>query len=243
MADPVQRWLRSLSCPFSNVVKTSRPVDMQRAVNWLEDSHIRALPPASRAALRTTAFPDAVAGYLEALSAPEGLSWATSPMCVVRWLTRLALQHATEDDADALAEPIDPWNGRPFPVVPGAAESEEVAAALCEMASALGLDDGIREKCGAGSDAVARAIADVVDAAVQSSDGGEASVRKVMELDDMALGFDTGSRDTDRVARTLRLLYVRELRALQDRSNEALAAMQAVTADPRTDSRLGQVGR
>lgn len=219
---------------------------MQRTINWLEDMHIRALPPAARVPLRTPAFPAALAAYLSALSAPEALSWSASPMCVVRWLTRRALQHATEDDADALAEPADPWAGRPFPVVAGAAASDEVAAVLADFAGSLGLDDALREKCGAGSADVAHAVADVLEAAVEGSSGGgdgEAEVRKVAELEDLALGFETGSEDTGRVARVMRLLYVRELRALQDRSNEALAAMQAVTADPRTDSRLGRVGR
>lgn len=243
MVDPVPRWLRSLGCPFANSVKLSRPVDMQRAVNWLEDTHIRALRPESRASLRTSSFTDAVGAYLLALSAPEGLSWEDSPGCVLRWLTRRALQHATEDDAEALAEPVDPWNGRPFPVVAGVAESEDVVAALRNMAVDVGFADFIRKKCGAGADEVARAVADIVEVALESGEEAETEKRKDMRLDELALGFSTGNERTDRVARVLRLLYVRELRALQDRSNEAVSTMQAVTANPKTDSRLGQVGR
>ena len=39
------------------------------------------------------------------------------------------------------------------------------------------------------------------------------------------------------------MLYVADLRELQDQVNAALMQLQALTADPKTDSRLGKVGR
>ncbi|KAG9336718.1 hypothetical protein JZ751_003066 [Albula glossodonta] len=44
-------------------------------------------------------------------------------------------------------------------------------------------------------------------------------------------------------AKILRLLHIEELRELQTRINEAIVAVQAIIADPRTDHRLGKVGR
>ncbi|KAL0839353.1 hypothetical protein ABMA28_016088 [Loxostege sticticalis] len=41
----------------------------------------------------------------------------------------------------------------------------------------------------------------------------------------------------------LKLLFVQDLRDLQTKINEALVAVQTVTADPRTDTKLGKVGR
>ena len=43
--------------------------------------------------------------------------------------------------------------------------------------------------------------------------------------------------------KALRLLHVDELRVLQTQINEAIVAAQSQTADPKTDTSLGQVGR
>ena len=57
------------------------------------------------------------------------------------------------------------------------------------------------------------------------------------------LGFETGSAELDTAARVLRMLHVRELRRLQDAVNRAIVALQEFTANPKTDARLGRVGR
>ena len=62
-------------------------------------------------------------------------------------------------------------------------------------------------------------------------------------LESADLGFDTGDPVLNLAARVLRLLYIRDLRHLQTACNEALVAVQNLIADPRTDTRLGKVGR
>ena len=44
-------------------------------------------------------------------------------------------------------------------------------------------------------------------------------------------------------AKILRLLHVNELRDLQDSVNQAVVAVQSLTANPKTDTKLGKVGR
>lgn len=62
-------------------------------------------------------------------------------------------------------------------------------------------------------------------------------------LDKHVLGFDTGDATLNEAAQILRLLHIEELRDLQTRINEAIVAVQAIIADPKTDHRLGKVGR
>jgi len=58
-----------------------------------------------------------------------------------------------------------------------------------------------------------------------------------------ALGFQTGDKQLDRGATVLRLLYIDDLRTLQTQVNEIVATLQDFTANPKTDSKLGKVGR
>jgi RLL motif-containing protein 1 len=41
----------------------------------------------------------------------------------------------------------------------------------------------------------------------------------------------------------LRLLHIKELRDLQTKINETIVAVQTITANPKTDSSLGRVGK
>ena len=43
-------------------------------------------------------------------------------------------------------------------------------------------------------------------------------------------------------AKIIRLLHVTDLRELQTRINEAIVAVQAITANPKTNQSLGRVG-
>jgi len=56
------------------------------------------------------------------------------------------------------------------------------------------------------------------------------------------LGFDTGEYVLNDAAKILRLLYIQDLRTLQTKINESIVCVQAVTGNPKTDTRLGKVG-
>ncbi|KAL8182806.1 UNVERIFIED_CONTAM: hypothetical protein K2H54_001727 [Gekko kuhli] len=62
-------------------------------------------------------------------------------------------------------------------------------------------------------------------------------------LEKHILGFDTGDAVLNEAAQILRLLHIEELCKLQTKINEAIVAVQAIIADPKTDHRLGKVGR
>lgn len=57
------------------------------------------------------------------------------------------------------------------------------------------------------------------------------------------LGFDTGDFVLNSAGKALRLMYIHDLRNLQTKINECLVAVQTITANPKTDTKLGKVGR
>lgn len=57
------------------------------------------------------------------------------------------------------------------------------------------------------------------------------------------LGFDTGDYVLNQASKIFRLLYIHNLRMLQTHINECIVAVQNVTADPKTDTKLGKVGK
>ncbi len=61
-------------------------------------------------------------------------------------------------------------------------------------------------------------------------------------MENLQLGFDCGDYVLNDAAKGLRLLHVTELRDLQTRINETIVVVQNMTADPRTNDKLGKVG-
>lgn len=66
---------------------------------------------------------------------------------------------------------------------------------------------------------------------------------KPFPLQEADPGFDTGDYVLNHAAKVLRLLYIHDLRDLQTRINECIVAVQSVTANPKTDTKLGKVGK
>lgn len=68
-------------------------------------------------------------------------------------------------------------------------------------------------------------------------------VAKRYDITPRECGFEMDDPGLAEAAKVLRLLHLRELRQLQTHVNEMIVAVQALTADPKTDQTLGQVGR
>lgn len=52
----------------------------------------------------------------------------------------------------------------------------------------------------------------------------------------------TKNGSIDAAVRALRLIHLENLREIQTEINEVIVAIQEITADPKTDKRLGKVG-
>ncbi|CAG9829468.1 unnamed protein product [Diabrotica balteata] len=61
-------------------------------------------------------------------------------------------------------------------------------------------------------------------------------------IQDSDLGFDLNDPVLNQAAKILRMIYIQDMRNLQTRANELIVAVQSVTANPKTDTKLGKVG-
>ena len=57
------------------------------------------------------------------------------------------------------------------------------------------------------------------------------------------VGYNMGDAALNNAAKVLSILYIQDLRELQTKINEAIVAVQNITANPKTDTKLGKVGR
>jgi|EP00927_Polykrikos_kofoidii_P061695 RLL motif-containing protein 1 len=64
-----------------------------------------------------------------------------------------------------------------------------------------------------------------------------------LDLNTLPVGIDIADPEVKRAACVLRLLHGNELQLLQVHINNVINDLQQLTADPKTDSRLGRVGR
>lgn len=217
---------------------------MQKLIAWLEDTHIRRLPIRDRAPLIHAPFTPALHDYLVQLNAPaivlppnvkDEVSDVRLLHPALAWLVDLALNLHYSDDADYYNEPVDPWDGLCVPVVKGANSSPEVKEATANLLKILNIEDPPESP----EDGL-NIAADIIEHLTADT---PTTVGEVPSLDDIPLGFSTNDPLVDRVVKIMRVLHIRQLHDLQDDINDIIADMQAITADPKTNSKLGKIGR
>jgi len=79
--------------------------------------------------------------------------------------------------------------------------------------------------------------------ALEKAAGKDGSKEKQYNISPKDCGFDIEDPVLGEAAKVLRLLHIQELRYLQTNINELIVAVQGITANPKTDQSLGQVGR
>ena len=247
----MDRRLRALNYPHTEAFDASDTSKCIALTAWLEDRHIRQLKVEDRGPLRA-GDAAALAAYLEELGAPADVRAAGPVAC--SFLLVVALGYEFADKREGLAP------------APAAAPAPALAAdepALLALAAALGVapnrgdafatlqnctkaarqvSAAARQREGAAAAAAAAAAAPAPAPAPAAR-----RTRKAAELAPLGeatfpLGFGTDDSALDDAARVLRMLYVADLRKLQDAVNTTIVALQEFTANPKTDSRLGRVG-
>ena len=229
---------------------------------FLEDTAIRALPVEGRDALRRARAGNgdcasALSSYGEQLSpALRDLGKASREAIVDELLERAtALKYADAEmstskpamDAIERSSKRLKLTAKEMSDVGASLASGEGKGALLGFARALGLDESsvrvndpldacvLLERCVLAQERFVTAFL---------SDNGKLAAKNPPKLDEVPSGVGlNGDPEVERAVAVARLLHVNDLRRLQSSVDTFLVAMQEYTADPKTDSRIGRVGR
>jgi len=237
-----QRRLSALGYPQTESFRGESEREACALAAWLEDKIIRQYAIEDRGPLRN-GDAGALQAYLLEMHAPPAVAshlQARRYQAVSSWLLCVALQYE-HDEKRSLCD--------------------EAARRAKESASSRGLSADDSELLGLAaaygvtpcSDAN-RLLQDVLRAsraarapAPQEQAAPPVKKRKppLAPLGEgtFPLGFSLEDDSLNDAARVLRILYVRELRQLQDAVNDAIVSLQELTANPKTDAGLGRVGR
>ncbi|XP_063040726.1 RNA transcription, translation and transport factor protein [Engraulis encrasicolus] len=219
--------------------------EFRNFVVWLEDQKIRHYKIEDRGNLRnipSSDWPKSFQKYLQDVNCPFG---AEERQEAVDWLLGLAVRLEYGDNvekyrncptlsaANDTQKPVDPLLNLDI-------NNPDFKAGVTALANLLQIqrhDDYLVMLKAIRILIQERLTPECIAKANQSKEG------LPVALDKHILGFDTGDATLNEAATILRLLHIEELRELQTRINEAIVAVQAIIADPKTDHRLGKVGR
>lgn len=243
-----------------SAIPLAKAEDLKPLVVWLEDVKIRQYKIEERKSLREEEgkrWVGAFEQYLKRLECPYAVE--THPLsAVVDWLLGVAVRYEFNEIVESNP---DMRHG-----VGGQAASPPPPSGLPRQLSQSGdsaLDiDATDPTFISGTEALAKilqitshpdprvllqAIRIVVqeklsESALSESANSTVKTDKKYTITAKECGFDLGDPVLDEAAKVLRLLHIQELRDLQTHINELIVAVQAITADPKTDQSLGKVG-
>lgn len=217
----------------------------RNCIVWLEDQKIRHYKIEDRGDLRnipSSDWPKSYQKYLQDVSCPFAVEQRQE---AVDWLLGLAVRYEYGDNVDKYKNcpPLDACSntGKAVdPLVNLDSNSPDFKAGVTALANILQIqrhDDYL---------VMLKAIRILIQERLSPeaiSKSNQTREGVPVTLDKHILGFDTGDATLNEAAQILRLLHIEELRELQTKINEAIVAVQAIIADPKTDHRLGKVGR
>lgn len=263
--------LRALKYPHADRFDAANPAHAATLYAWLEDHYIRQLPLDQREPLRSH-NPAAIRAFVQECQAPAAILAhldAGRHEQVCSWLLGLALAYEYSDKYEdyelAYKAAVSSRVETPSMLPPEHPELKLLAATVkveLESDAALTLNSIVR----AARKLPRRKLATDTPLSTSNkhspplptlpnlstsstpSNGRVETEQRTATLEPLSestfpLGFSLGDESVDDVARVLRMLHVQRLRELQDGVNAVIECMQEFTANPKTDTRLGKVGK
>eukprot|EP00088_Acartia_fossae_P028248 TRINITY_DN2905_c0_g1_i11.p1 TRINITY_DN2905_c0_g1~~TRINITY_DN2905_c0_g1_i11.p1 ORF type:complete len:253 (-),score=78.29 TRINITY_DN2905_c0_g1_i11:391-1149(-) len=250
-----KRKLAALNYPSAENFDAQNQTEFRGLVLWLEDQKIRHLKIDDRAGLRQVNTPDwdkQFQSYLNSLECPK----LTRREETIDWLLGLAVRLEYGDNKETYSkhntQNVDMNGGggdKPKLIHSNPLDnldftSPEFVAGVDKLADFLNIPKHPDHLI------TLQAVASFIStrlhpAAIQDP---TSVIPEGQPFDLKANGSSNGGQQNGDIgmmeaAQILRLLHINDLRLLQTRINESIVSVQTVTANPKTDTRLGKVGR
>ncbi|KAK9841718.1 hypothetical protein WJX74_010795 [Apatococcus lobatus] len=247
--------LTALGYPSLETVDLSQQQTVRQVVSWLESRKIRQYKIEQRKGIGDSSASDwekHFSQYLQDLECPIPFEADAAPS-LLDWLLHHAVSLEYQDAApkmsipessstpEASSGPSEP--AFTFPDV----SNDDVSSSLLALVQKLHLqspENSLIDQLKACRNLVTLQLLPSVSNAHAQEVSAEA-MHKLDKLDSRTfpLGFTTGDKQLDVAATVLRMLFIKDLRLLQSSVDESIVAIQEFTANPRTDSALGRIGR
>ncbi|XP_068894364.1 RNA transcription, translation and transport factor protein [Tenebrio molitor] len=244
----VKRLLSALEYPQCDSVNINDVTTFRKIVVWLEQNKIQKASPNVQNGLKNIAsgdWPNNFVKYKEELGCPN----LQTPQEQLQWLLGFAVQIETHNKSDLYVKhAVENLQSTNVPSVVAENpldklnfQSKEFAEGITNVAKLLNItphpDPLITLK------AVAKMVTTRLSPQAQANPSEVIIKGTPFPFQDADLGFDLNDPVLNQAAKVLRILYIQDLRDLQTRANELIVAVQNVTANPKTDTKLGKVGK
>ncbi|CAH8547222.1 unnamed protein product [Dicrocoelium dendriticum] len=239
------RWkLKSLNYPAASSFVADDLKQVRNLVVWLEDRTIRFYQAGKRLRdIESSDWQSYIKEYLDSVKCPFSES---EPLALCDWLVGKALildcKPGDSNDSSATMTSASPQYAAPdlFNRVDiYGSEFKECVAKLAKTLHIPSHPDPVttfKAVCLLIKQKLSR---ENIEQALEEYGTVESGMLKPSEV---CLGFEVDDPLVRTAAVALRLLNVNEMRRLQDHANAAIVRVQELTADPKTNEKLGQVG-
>nr|SVE75302.1 EOG090X0ARU [Daphnia dolichocephala] len=238
-----KRKLQALGFPNPDTLNTADEKQFRSTIVWLEDQKIRRYKIEDREHLRNitaTEWNQAFEQYMNDLDCP--FTNGTRPE-VLDWLLGLAVQlefnekpesyTANPKSQEQAYQKINPLDNLDF-------NSDDFKTGVNQLANILQVPQHSNHLV------TLEGICNIIEEKFNQNALKESLKAKnpgnPVQFDNINFGLDIKSTSLASAANILRYLFIHDLRDLQTKINECLVSVQALTANPKTDTKLGKVG-
>ncbi|KAL7301530.1 hypothetical protein TKK_0005962 [Trichogramma kaykai] len=241
-----KRRLQALEYEEYDKVDANNLQHVKKLVSWLENQKIRHYKIDDRGAIldiESQQWPATYEKYLEDVGCPQ----FETPLDKVEWLVGLAIRLEYEDNRDTYRSIKGTKKKSDQPIVKSTNpldnldfQSEDFKKGVSELAKLLNIPQHPNHLITL--EACSKFICKRLNEEAVKNPGSVIVTGQPFPIMDTNAGFKIKDPFLNKAVTILSLLYIQDLRDLQTKINEAIVSVQSITADPKTDTKLGKVG-